>query len=182
MTETRIPPLPSDDRDPQAEEILTGLRGRGTGDLNLFATLARHPRLLRRWSAFGGTLAFRGELPARDRELLIMRTSVNTGAAYEWGHHVPIARRAGVTDEELADLGRPVSDGDWSEHDRALLVAADELHASSCISDSTWTLLAATLNEQQLIEVCMLVGQYHLVAYTVRSLGIQPEPGLDPLP
>src|SRR5690606_24924225 len=136
----------------------------------------------KRWSAFGGTLAFRGELPARDRELLIMRTACNTGAAYEWGHHVPIARRAGITDDEIARLAAPVDEGVWPAHDTALLRAADELHDTAELSALPWAGRAGRLDERQLIEVCMLVGQYHLVAFTVRSLGIQPEPGLDPLP
>ena len=40
-------------------------------DMNLFTTLAHHPRLLKRWSAFGGLLLAGGTLPARDREVLI---------------------------------------------------------------------------------------------------------------
>jgi 4-carboxymuconolactone decarboxylase len=182
MTEPRIPPLPPDERDPRTEEVLAGLRGGAAEDMNLFATLARHPRLLKRWTAFGGTLLRRGELPHRERELLIMRTAANTGAAYEWGHHVPLARRAGVTDEEMARLTRPVVAGEWAALDEALVHAADELHAGNRITDGTWTRLAGHLTDAQLIEVCMVVGQYHLVAYTLRSLGIQPEPGLDPLP
>jgi 4-carboxymuconolactone decarboxylase len=184
MAEPRMSPLPPDERDPRAEEVLARLRGGGSGDLNLFATLARHPRLFQRWSAFGGTLAFNGELPARERELLILRTAANTGAAYEWGHHVPIARRAGVTDDEIARLAvlGPPDPGGWAPEDEALVRAADELHADNRISDETWARLAARLGERELIEVCMLVGLYHLVAYTLRSLDIQPEPGLDPLP
>jgi alkylhydroperoxidase family enzyme len=182
MNEPRIPPLAPDERDARTEEVLAGLRGGAPDDLNLFATLARHPRLLKRWAAFGGTLAFAGELPVRPRELLILRTAWNTGAAYEWGHHVPFARAAGITDDEIARLARPLVTGGWSPGEEALVRAADELHADNRISDATWAQLAADLGEAELIEVCMLVGQYHLVAYTLNSLGIQPEPGLDPLP
>jgi 4-carboxymuconolactone decarboxylase len=193
MTDMRIPPLPPDQRDPRTEEVLADLRGGATGDMNLFATLAHHPRLLKRWTAFGGTLLRRGELPGRDRELLILRTAANTGAAYEWGHHVPIARRAGVSDEEMARLAAPSGRGSgevgaaldesaWSAEDAALLRAADELHTGNRISDGTWAQLASRYDEAQLIEVCMVVGQYHLVAFTLNSLGIQPEPGLEPLP
>jgi hypothetical protein len=58
----------------------------------------------------------------------------------------------------------------------------DELHAGARISDATWAGLGRHLNEKQLIELPMLVGQYHLVAFTLNSLGVQPEPGLEPLP
>jgi alkylhydroperoxidase family enzyme len=149
-------------------------------EMNLFATLAHHPKLLKRWSAFGGTLLFAGALPARDREILILRTAVHCRAEYEWGQHVGIGMQAGLTEDEIGRLG-----GDrtgWSENEAALLEAADELHAGSVISDATWERLAAFYDAKQLIEVCMVVGQYHLVAFTLNSLGIEPEPGLPELP
>ncbi len=150
--------------------------------MNLFATLARHPRLLKRWSAFGGSLLFGGRLTDRDRELLILRTAANTGADYEWGHHQVLAELAGLTAEEVKRvLAGPVAEG-WSDHDAALLRAADELHASAVIGDGTWAALAGVLDEQQLIEVPMVVGQYHLVAFTLRSLGIEREPDFEGIP
>ena len=42
--------------------------------------------------------------------------------------------------------------------------------------------LAARYDERQLIELPMLVGHYHLVAFTLNSLGVQLEPGLEGLP
>ena len=49
----RIPPLPVEGRDPRTAELLDGLKAFNGTELNIFATLARHPRLLKRWSAFG---------------------------------------------------------------------------------------------------------------------------------
>jgi hypothetical protein len=48
---------------------------------------------------------------------------------------------------------------------------------------ATFTLYPQKLNylglaERQLIEVPMLVGQYHIVSFTLNTLGIQREPGL----
>ncbi len=150
--------------------------------MNLFATLARHPRLLKRWSAFGGLLLFGGVLSDRDRELLIMRTAANTGADYEWGHHEVLAEAAGLTSEEVRRIvDGPDAEG-WSDHDAALLRAADELHHAGVISDATWAALASSLDEQQLIEVPMVVGQYHMVAFTLRSLGVEREPGFEGVP
>lgn len=179
----RISPLPPEERDERTAELLASLRPHEeAGDLNIFATLARHPRLLKRWSAFGGTLLYRGELPARDRELLILRTALRCGADYEWGQHVPIAREAGLGDDEIARIADGPDAPGWSEHDVALLRAADELHDHACISDATWDALAAGHDEQQLIEICMVVGQYHLVAFTLNSLGVEQEPGVAGVP
>lgn len=193
----RVAPLARDERPEATEEILRALRG-GVGDgnadgpdMNLFATLAHHPRLLKRWTAFGGVLLFRGELADRDRELLILRTAWNCQVRYEWEHHIPIARRAGLDDADIAHvLAGPDAPG-LSADDAVLLQAADELHRDQVVGDETWAALSGRYSPAQLVELCMVVGQYHLVAFTVRSLGIQleghddqpgPGPGPDPDP
>lgn len=183
MDHPRISPLAIHDRDERTAELLASLRfAPDADDMNLFSTLARHPRLLKRWSAFGGSLLFGGTLPDRDRELLILRTAWNTGADYEWSHHGSLARAAGLGQ---ADIDRvvegPDADG-WAPDDAALLRAADELHGSGVIGDETWSSLAGRYDDQQLIEVPMVVGQYHLVAFTIRSLGIQREAGYEGFP
>jgi 4-carboxymuconolactone decarboxylase len=177
----RIPPLPPEERDEPTTALLATMKI-GEGELNIFTTLARHPAMLKRWAAFGGTLLFAGELPARERELLILRTGYLTRAEYEWGQHVAMALASGVQQDEVDRIPAGPDDPDWSDDDATLLRAADELHAAARISDETWQKLAARLDERQLIEVCMLVGQYHLVAFTVNSLGVEPEPGLAPFP
>ena len=166
----RIPPLPAEERDDRQRELLDAL----PGELNIFTTLVRHPRLFRRWSQFGGVL-LTGLLPPRDRELLILRTGHLTGAAYEFHQHVTIAMASGVTEDEIERVqAGPDAEG-WEPFDAALLRAADELHADARISDPTWAALAERYDEAQFIEVCMTVGQYHLVAFTVNSLGVEIE-------
>jgi 4-carboxymuconolactone decarboxylase len=179
----RIKPLPPDQRDDRTREVMDGLRSPRGGDdeLNIFATLAHHPKLLKRWSAFGGVLLGGGDLPARDREILILRTGWNCQAEYEWGQHAAIGRGVGLTDDEIARLAEG-PDAGWDDFDAALVRAADELHDDAVISDATWKALAARYNEKQLIEVCMVVGQYHLVSFTLNSLGVEREPGVEGLP
>lgn len=172
----RIPPLPPEQRDDAQRELLASVAGEPVGgELNIFTTLVRYPRLFRRWSQFGGVL-LTGRLPARDRELLILRTGHRTNAAYEVHQHERIAARSGVTAEEIARVRSGPDEPGWDPFDAALLRAADELHDDARISDATWAQLAPRYDEQQLIEVCMTVGQYHLVAFTLNSLGVEIEP------
>jgi 4-carboxymuconolactone decarboxylase len=179
----RIPPLPDDERDDALRQLLAVLRTDPNGpELNIFSTLARHPELFKVWLAFGGFLLLGGDLPARDREVLTLRTAFNCQSDYEWAQHVPIAVTVGLTKEEIAliELG-PDAPG-CRPFDATLLRAADELHAHSCISDATWDVLASIYTDRQLIELCMLVGQYQLVAFVLNSLGVQPESGVAEFP
>ncbi len=182
MTPPRIPPLPRSERDERTEETASALRAPDGSELNIFATLAHHPRLLRRWSAFGGMLLYGARLPERDRELLIMRTGYLCRSPYEWGQHVAFSHAAGISDDEIERIAAGPDAPGWSPDDATLLRAADELHRDSTIGDDTWAQLAERYDEQQLIEVCMVVGQYHLVAFTLNSLGVEPEPGLPGMP
>jgi alkylhydroperoxidase family enzyme len=180
MPTPRVPPLPADERDERTTELLQGLMG--GGELNIFTTLARHPKLLKRWAGFGGTLLAGGDLPAREREILILRTGANCRSEYEWGQHVPIGKDAGLTDEEIGRIHAGPEAKGWDDADRVLLHAADELHADSRIGDDTWAALSSRYDDKQLIELLMVVGQYHLVSFTLNSLGVEREPGVEGFP
>ena len=152
------------------------------GELNIFTTLARHPELFKRWMPFAGYLLVGATLPFADRELLILRTGYNCRAPYEWGQHVRIAMSGGIERDVIDRVAAGPDAAGWDERQALLLRAADELHAHARISEATWGGLAGHLEEQQLIELPILVGQYHLVAFALNSLAVQPEPGLEPLP
>ncbi len=162
-------------------ELLDQARVGASSDANIFTTLVQAPGLFRRWLPFGGKL-LRGKIPARERELMILRTGWNCGAAYEWAQHAPIALACGLTAEEIdrVVLG-PDAEG-WAGFDATLLRAADELHRDFRISDATWSELSAVYSTEQLIELPMLVGHYHLVAMTLNSLGVQLDSGLTGFP
>jgi 4-carboxymuconolactone decarboxylase len=176
----RITPLPAAERSASASELLQGVIVAGA-EANIFTTLIRAEGLTRKWLPFGGKL-LSGKIPARERELLILRTGWNCRAAYEWGQHVGIGRAAGLTDEEIDRVPAGPGAPGWDAWDATLLTAADELHTDWCISDSTWATLADRYDTPQLIELPMLVGQYHMVAMTLNSLGVQLDDGLPGLP
>ncbi len=181
----RIPPIdPGEAREDVAGILAIEPEGltHSLGENNIFATLARHPDLFKAWLPFGAYLLQAGTLPARDRELLILRTGANCGCSYEWGQHVLVAAQIGMERGEVERvLAGPGADG-WSEHDAALLRAADELHANAAITDATWSQLERTYDEVQMIEAVMLIGHYRMVANALNSFGVELDDWLEPLP
>jgi alkylhydroperoxidase family enzyme len=163
---TSLPPRDPDDSSPLSDHA---------------ATLLRHPELYRTQTTHGVQLLTRGVLAPRDRELAILRTGWLCQAPYQWGEHVLIARRIGLSSEDVERIAQGSEAPGWNEHERAILRAVEELHAKAMISDATWEVLARRLDEAQLIELPCLVGHYHTVAFYQNALRMTPRsdnPGL----
>ncbi|MFL6242119.1 MAG: carboxymuconolactone decarboxylase family protein [Acidimicrobiia bacterium] len=177
----RIPPLGDDEMDEETTALLEEVRLPNAEAVNIFATLVRYPGLYRRWMPFAGKL-LAGKLPTRDRELLILRSAWRCRSSYEWGQHVRLAKQAGISAEEIDRVAAGPDAPGWEPFDRTLLTAVDELHDDACLTDATWATLASRYDERQMIELPMLVGQYHMLAFALNSLGVQREPGVPGLP
>jgi 4-carboxymuconolactone decarboxylase len=177
----RIPPLRDSETDEQTSALLEEVRLPNAEAVNIFATLVRYPGLYRRWMPFAGKL-LAGKLPARDRELLILRCAWRCASSYEWGQHVRLAKQAGVSADEIDRIATGPDAPGWEPFDRTLLSAVDELHDDACLTDATWATLASRYDERQMIELPMLIGQYHMLAFALNSLGVQREPGVPGLP
>lgn len=136
-------------------------------------TMLHHAELFALHTDVGVQLHARGALSFRDRELAVLRVAWLCQAPYEWGEHVLVAKRFGFTSDDIARVIDGPDAAGLDAQDSAILRAVDELHGDAMISDATWSALAKRLNEQQLIELPIIVGQYQSVAYYQNSLRLR---------
>ena len=184
LDKPRIKPPQKDEWSEEAKAVLApmiageGVNGGHDDVFNIFKTLVNHPDLARRWLVFGNHILGKSTLPAREREILILRIGYLCQAGYEWGQHVLIGKRCGMS---VADINAcktgPETEG-LSDADRLLLLATDELHADAHISDGTWAGLKQHFSTQQLMDLVFTVGQYNLVSMALNSFGVQLDEGL----
>jgi 4-carboxymuconolactone decarboxylase len=193
-TQRRLPPLPAaawGEAEYAAFGVLLGIPGdkvprAGSGDaydplrLDIIGLLVRHPEMARAFLTFNGFLLQRGELPARLRELTILRVAHNRRSAYEWGQHVKMAARNGISEDDITRLTRG-NDG-FEGADRLVLDATDELLAQGHARWETWQALAESLGEHAAMEFVFVVGVYVLSAMAFETWGLPPAPGSAPLP
>jgi alkylhydroperoxidase family enzyme len=170
----KIEPLTIESCDERVRQIVEHPEIAATGARSIYLTLGHHPGLLTKWASFSGKLLV-GRLPAKDRELLILRTAVKWRCDYEWSHHSVLGQRVGVTTEDLEKIRGSLSPADWSAHEFTVLSAVDELASTGEMSSGTWDALARTYDIRQLIEVPMVVGQYVMLSFLVNSVGLRPE-------
>jgi alkylhydroperoxidase family enzyme len=176
LTSPRVRPLVVDALTPEQRELVIPQLRDGTLP-NFDGTLINHTKFYRPWWRFGSYLQDDSHLPPKTRELLILRTAWLIKTEYEWAHHVPIAKEAGLTDAEIARIKQGVRAKGWSEDQAALLQAADELRQEAFISDATWKALAQRYSLKQMFEIIFTVGGYTMTGTAINSFGVQLEPG-----
>jgi 4-carboxymuconolactone decarboxylase len=145
------------------------------GQLNIFRTLAHNEKLAKGFLRLGGHLLGGGILPARDREIVILRTGSRAGSEYEFGQHTRLGREAGLTGYEIARLAEGDVAG-WGDDDAALISLVDDLCDHDVVSETTWERLRARWSDAQLLELLVLAGFYRLASGMLNSVGVALEP------
>jgi 4-carboxymuconolactone decarboxylase len=182
LTTPRVAPVPAESWTAEQREIAEPMLARGPM-LNIFRTLLTHPAAAKAFLVWGRYILGRnGTLPPREREIVILRTGFLCRSGYEWTQHVPIARRAGLSDDEIARIKLGADAPGWSEADAALLRAADDLHREQFVTEPVWAVLCEHFEERQRMDVVFTVGQYTQVSMMLNSFGVQLDEGqaLDP--
>lgn len=145
---------------------------------DVITVLHIQPRLFWPWLLFASRLMPYGKLPAAVREKVILRTGWNCRSRYEWGQHVEIALRLGVTAAEIRCLAL-TPEQEPKGLDRLALLACDELCQHAVISEPTWQALLAQLGRKKTLELMMLVGHYQMIAGVLNSAGLVLEPNIE---
>jgi len=182
----RIAPLEPPYEDGIAEKLARWMPpGAEMEPLALFRTLYVHEDLASRMRPLGaGILGSRATVPLRLRELMIDRTCALAGAEYEWGVHVSaFGAAAGLDERQLRATAQGGSDEEcWAPEEAAVLRLAEELHETSAISDELWGELRARLSDEQIVELVVTAGWYHVIAYICNGLRVPLEPWAARLP
>ena len=177
MSVPRIAPLADNELSAEAEEQLQPMR-RGDRVFNIFRTLAHYPALMKRWLVFANHVLYKSTLSPRDRELAILRIGFLCRSGYEFNQHIVIGKQAGITDGEIERLKIGAAAEGWSDAERALLTATDELRRDAFVADATWADLNKHYNAQQLMDLVFAVGQYNMVSMVLNTFGVQLDQGL----
>ena len=146
--------------------------------LKLFRTLALHRELAPRMGSLGALLRDGRRVDAREREIVVQRTTARCRAEYEWGvHAVVYGKPLGLTEAQLAATVHGAADDPaWSGREALLVRLADELHEGPEVTDELWTELERHWSHDQLLELIVIAGWYRLISQILTAARIELEP------
>ncbi|MFX0580929.1 nitroreductase family deazaflavin-dependent oxidoreductase [Nocardia nepalensis] len=149
----------------------------GGGRVRAIEAVGLTPGMVKFYGLYFGYVNSLTRLRRADSELVILRTAWNCGAYYEWFTHVYVSRSAGLSVDDVARVGVGPAAAEWSAKQRALLTAVDELTSRRVISDDTWASVRLFFDDAQLADICLLTGNYAMLAMLFNSVDVRPEPG-----
>src|SRR5262249_19590988 len=117
-------------------------------------------------------------VPVRQRQIAIMRTAWLCKATYMWSSHLRTSMGFGLEPELFAPLQVGAADPYFTDFERTIIRATEELVADRRIGDASWRALSAEWSREQLLDFMFTVGAYVLVAGVMRSTGVEREPDL----
>jgi len=163
-------------------DVTDRIRQRRGGKLTaLDGVLLHSPPFADGWNGMLGAVRGASTLPADIRELAILRVASRNGADYEWVAHEPLARQAGLGDEQIAAIrvnGGGGAGGGLSPAQWAALAYADAMTMHVTVPDEVFDAVRAHFGEQELLELTVTVAAYNMVSRVLVAL--QVSPGEDP--
>ena len=151
--------------------------------VNLFRTTLHHAPMARIVGDVVSSVVMHSVLDARTREVAILRVGWRIGSVYEWSNHVPIARRAGMSDDEIAAVRADVvaSGSVLNDTDRCAIAVVDEVLEGVAVSPATLEAARSLIGDDRaVLELLMIPGLYRTIGTVLLSVGVPLEDHVEP--
>jgi alkylhydroperoxidase family enzyme len=182
LASPRIGPLPEAEWSADQSRRISRYRLPNGNFPNILTTLANHPTLFEKFQDFNNYVALETSLPARDRELLILRIAWLCRSDFELRWHVLRGHAVGLVDEEIKRVAEGPNAAGWNDFEATLLRAVDELFRDTMVGEETWNALAKRYDKRQMMDLLFTVGQYNMLAMFLNSAGVQLDEGVPRFP
>lgn len=172
MSTMRIAPVEPGSRPELAEMERQILKERGRIS-TLYKVLLNSAPLVQGWEAMFTAIRNRASLPARPRELAILRIAVLNGAPYEFDAHVPHAQKAGVPDDAIVALRTGTASVVFTPLDRLVLELTDAMTRDIEVPDALFERVRAHFDAEKLVELVATIAAYNMVSRFLVALRIE---------
>lgn len=177
----RMPPVRAEDSTDETRAFLKQWTGGIFKDADrnpVLLTFAHHPQLAERFSPLNVHLLSTSTLPVKQRQIAIMRTAWLCKATYMWSSHLNTSVRCGLDPAMFRPIQVGADDPYFTEFERAVIRATEELIWDQKIGDANWQTLMAEWDNKQMLDFMFTVGIYATIAGVMRSTGVQRTPDL----
>jgi alkylhydroperoxidase family enzyme len=146
-----------------------------TSPLNVTKMMANAPSSFLGFQEFAGGILFKSEFDPRKREIAVCRIGHVTKANYEWTHHVRVAKRLGVTDEEIRIIGSEDPVISLDEEGNLLCRVADEISLDVRLSDDALSQILDRYGARGATELILCCSYFNMISRFLESTRVELE-------
>ena len=176
----RVPYLDKSQAAPKVAELFERLEENGQQVLNIYRAAGHASALAPDFFRLGNKILFKTKLDPKLRELAILRVGYLAQAPYEYTKHEQIGRKAGLGEEQIADLRNWARSEAYSPIERAVLQYTDEVARGHRASDDTFAAVRGHLDDERVVELTITIGFYEMICRLLESLQVDIEDDFKP--
>jgi 4-carboxymuconolactone decarboxylase len=179
--EPRFPQLTmdqlSDAQKPLGEQIMK-ISSVGIG--GPYNSWMRSPVLGQRLFDLFHYLRWETSVPTKLNEFAILIIGRQWRSQVEWFAHAPLAAKAGLSSDIIAELKEGKRPSKMAEDEAAVYDFVNELTTTQKVSDETYARTKKVFNDQQIVDLTAVAGSYMTVAMMLAMSETTVPPGKEP--
>ncbi|MGA2569677.1 MAG: carboxymuconolactone decarboxylase family protein [Terracidiphilus sp.] len=142
---------------------------------NMFRVMAHRPEIFSTMQAHFAAVLNTGTVPARLKELLIVRTSQVNDTPYCLASHTILAQNLGWTGDQLDNLADWPRRGDFTPAEKAALRLAETVtRDANAVTDEQFTELCDFYSEGEIVELLCAIGLFNYFNRFNNALRMEP--------
>ena len=145
--------------------------------VNLYRALGNHPKLAAAWTEFANSIRHDSRTPRKLRELMILRTAQIARSHYEWAQHLKMARKAGVSENQINELEVWRESKHFDDRERAALALTEGVMAGD-VSDEIYRRAAEHFDHAEYVELCLTAAFYAMVSRMLDAMRVELDPDI----
>jgi AhpD family alkylhydroperoxidase len=163
-------------RDPEIRALAEQIRAERDGRIpNIYRMLLNCPPVAQGWLNLLTAIRHKTKLSGRCRELVIIRIADLNGASYERAFHVPLARKEGLSDAQIAAIADWQGSNVFEEGDRAVLAYTDAVTRDVHVPDAVFDEVSRHFDARGMTELTATIASYNLVSRFLEALKVDHE-------
>ncbi|MGH8738877.1 MAG: carboxymuconolactone decarboxylase family protein [Burkholderiales bacterium] len=145
--------------------------------VNLYRALGNHPALAAAWTEFANSIRHDSRTPRKLRELMILRTAQIARSHYEWAQHLKMARKAGVAEDQIAELESWRESRHFDPRERAALALTEGVMAGE-VTDAIYAEASKHFGHAEYVELCLTAAFYAMVSRMLDAMRVEFDPDI----
>jgi 4-carboxymuconolactone decarboxylase len=179
--EPRFPQLTMDQLDekqkPLGEQVM---KVSSVGLAGPYNPMMRSPVLGQRLFDLFHYLRWETSVPTKLNEFAILIIGRQWRSQVEWYAHAPLAAKAGLSPEIIAELKASKRPSSMAEDEAVVYDFVTELTTTQKVSDESYARIKKVFNDQQIVDLTAVAGNYVMVAMMLAMAEETLPPGKEP--